>query len=109
MLDAPGAVMATSLNESPSEKEGKSVLPRQRREPGRASMKVPPKRKGNAVRAGRRLVYIGASMKVPPKRKGNAGCAENQSAAQSLNESPSEKEGKSPLVDQGRRRNTSPQ
>ena len=35
------------LNESPSEKEGKSVLTRQGREPGRPSMKVPPKRKGN--------------------------------------------------------------
>ena len=37
------------------------------------------------------------SMKVPPKRKGNAGAASGcPDAVASLNESPSEKEGKSP-------------
>ena len=60
-----------SLNESPSEKEGKLCLcyrPYPRRY--RPSMKVPPKRKGNSV------VQIGAN------------------TATTLNESPSEKEGK---------------
>ena len=67
--------MKPSLNESPSEKEGKS----------------------------RRLTKVQvdqhASMKVPPKRKGN-GAFRVESAATDgcLNESPSEKEGKFPLA-----------
>ena len=60
-------------------------------------MKVPPKRKGNA-----RGVYPcgtsfgDPSMKVPPKRKGNvvAVCVKVEKIG-ALNESPSEKEGKS--------------
>ena len=38
-----------------------------------------------------------ASMKVPPKRKGNAERAASKAARDRLNESPSEKEGKSLL------------
>ena len=38
-----------TLNESPSEKEGKSIPERTRTVILRPSMKVPPKRKGNAV------------------------------------------------------------
>ena len=37
------------LNESPSEKEGKSTPPSTRKKKQQASMKVPPKRKGNRV------------------------------------------------------------
>ena len=37
-----------------------------------------------------------ASMKVPPKRKGNSGKTLDDVIAWSLNESPSEKEGKYP-------------
>ena len=61
------------LNESPSEKEGKSVIQSGAiRNVVLASMKVPPKRKGN-VRLAAHLIAVGlaASMKVPPKRKGN--------------------------------------
>ena len=63
-----------TLNESPSEKEGKSRLWMLRRWICglRPSMKVPPKRKGNL--AGFIAVCKGLyspSMKVPPKRKGN--------------------------------------
>ena len=60
------------LNESPSEKEGKcfTTLPN-----GRfcfqASMKAPPKRKGNCDRKFHWRSFCTASMKAPPKRKGN--------------------------------------
>ncbi len=69
---AASIVMTTRLNESPSEKEGKffgySTHPR---------------------------AAVPASMKVPPKRKGNAGSSTPFSGApMGLNESPSEKEGK---------------
>ena len=62
----------TSLNESPSEKEGKFriELMLMRGNPS-ASMKVPPKRKGNHSEVTRERVNVHASMKVPPKRKGN--------------------------------------
>ena len=61
-----------------------------------ASMKVPPKRKGNA-KAGPLSIGPGdASMKVPPKRKGNFGAPLSYAPELAcLNESPSEKEGKS--------------
>ena len=64
--------------------------------PLEASMKVPPKRKGNAIhQRAQRLEQLTASMKVPPKRKGNAVRADSgRLSAESLNESPSEKEGK---------------
>ena len=61
------------------------------------SMKVPPKRKGNWRRLARCLsVFSRPSMKVPPKRKGNCGGLPRDSCACTLNESPSEKEGKYP-------------
>ena len=67
-------LLRCSLNESPSEKEGKYLgavtIPNNEL----ASMKVPPKRKGNSATAGSRIL-----------------------PASSLNESPSEKEGKSCL------------
>ena len=62
----------STLNESPSEKEGKSLRFLLNAAVSCPSMKVPPKRKGNAA------VFLlpGAqflpSMKVPPKRKGNS-------------------------------------
>ena len=62
---------AKSLNESPSEKEGKSALAAFSGPCRKASMKVPPKRKGNRKW-------------VPREARRNSG----------LNESPSEKEGK---------------
>ena len=60
------------------------------------SMKVPPKRKGNGVRLpGTCTGSLCPSMKVPPKRKGNLGkVREIYPEMRSLNESPSEKEGK---------------
>ena len=59
-------------------------------------MKVPPKRKGNDVGDWRGDSYHLPSMKVPPKRKGNAGLAAvAYGYTKPLNESPSEKEGKS--------------
>ena len=62
----------------------------------KASMKVPPKRKGNLDDLVLVItVTLIASMKVPPKRKANTTTdkANIQNMA-SLNESPSEKEGK---------------
>ena len=62
-----------SLNESPSEKEGKYSLPRRIvRSFLLASMKVPPKRKGNITDSVHDASGAIASMKVPPKRKGNS-------------------------------------
>ena len=57
-------------------------------------MKVPPKRKGNFSHSRASPMLIGPSMKVPPKRKGNTMAYINSERSLSLNESPSEKEGK---------------
>ena len=65
-----GCRLPHPLNESPSEKEGKS-----------RSMA----RYGDIVLP---------SMKVPPKRKGNKEALPPDSVVEALNESPSEKEGK---------------
>ena len=66
-----------SLNESPSEKEGKWAR----------LLRV-----NGAVEV--------ASMKVPPKRKGNTGAPEVPAKGCCLNESPSEKEGKYGFLNQ---------
>ena len=67
-----GNASPASLNESPSEKEGKLKVPALSAaaftEP---SMKVPPKRKGNMDVVEGEVEFCGPSMKVPPKRKGN--------------------------------------
>ena len=68
-------IQRISLNESPSEKEGKFFPPLSSSRLIRASMKVPPKRKGN-----------GEQLRVPAHK------------ATRLNESPSEKEGKSFVI-----------
>ena len=79
-------VLADPLNESPSEKEGKFVIQL-------ACCHVPL-----------------PSMKVPPKRKGNPGVAWAVGLpAISLNESPSEKEGKSSRSRPNRTRGADPQ
>ena len=62
---------ATSLNESPSEKEGKFVSQFVYNLPLIPSMKVPPKRKGNPSVMDASFEYLKASMKALPKRKGN--------------------------------------
>ena len=60
------------------------------------SMKVPPKRKGNINHKRSVEMFSNPSMKVPPKRKGNAADESHADAPHAtLNESPSEKEGKS--------------
>ena len=85
------------LNESPSEKEGKCCIwcaGRYRRV--HPSMKVPPKRKGNCLNSFVRDFHFEPSMKVPPKRKGNlVATVPFAQLDMPLNESPSEKEGKS--------------
>ena len=60
-----------SLNESPSEKEGKLEALGFLLIVWFPSMKVPPKRKGNLVVVAGGYAGNGPSMKVPPKRKGN--------------------------------------
>ena len=94
----PLATERIPLNESPSEKEGKSASSAA----GSASssvapsMKVPPKRKGNHDVATGCSQRCDPSMKVPPKRKGNpVGTSCTFTMRETLNESPSEKEGKS--------------
>ena len=87
---------APCLNESPSEKEGKlPVILNDSSVSTLASMKVPPKRKGNSPLLSEFAESIIASMKVPPKRKGNSRVAAVSVMFTGLNESPSEKEGKS--------------
>ena len=110
--------LRSALNESPSEKEGKSCgfsgwlriyYPQWKSlRKGREivdgfykpncfsgpSMKVPPKRKGNSGIDFLVAGDIQPSMKVPPKRKGNSSSPAHHILAGSLNESPSEKEGK---------------
>ena len=63
-------------------------------------MKVPPKRKGNLTIIHAVNLETRPSMKVPPKRKGNVGIGTAQSITfrATLNESPSEKEGKSNAI-----------
>ncbi len=59
------------------------------------SMKVPPKRKGNPDDEGLVPLRCFPSMKVPPKRKGNLLASKSRALVlMTLNESPSEKEGK---------------
>ena len=59
------------------------------------SMKVPPKRKGNDGDRGSHVTLRPPSMKVPPKRKGNPyRSGRGVGRGSTLNESPSEKEGK---------------
>ena len=71
-IKAADEARAMSLNESPSEKEGKSPHQKPPGMPRSPSMKVPPKRKGNLVEAPQgKIRTIDPSMKVPPKRKGN--------------------------------------
>ena len=86
----------SSLNESPSQKEGKYRVGAVRyREQHGASMKVPPKRKGNEGLPHSKVLDSFASMKVPPKRKGNVDIVGIEYPLLiSLNESPSQKEGK---------------
>ena len=61
-----------TLNESPSEKEGKWDNPQAiRGKKPQPSMKVPPKRKGNREGKTQAQIVDDPSMKVPPKRKGN--------------------------------------
>ena len=83
-----------TLNESPSEKEGKSLLRDKMRVQHLPSMKVPPKRKGNWWCRPAGDPAVRPSMKVPPKRKGNEGEKKGKNKPETLNESPSEKEGK---------------
>ena len=61
-------------------------------------MKVPPKRKGNQPVQGAPGCGCRPSMKVPPKRKGNEGIQRGANRLHTLNESPSEKEGKSTAI-----------
>ena len=93
------AVKPMPLNESPSEKEGKCLNVVGDGFLDRPSMKVPPKRKGNLAQAACIAQWRHPSMKVPPKRKGNSRIPEGlDKLASALNESPSEKEGKSASI-----------
>ena len=69
-----------ALNESPSEKEGKSQAVTESDRERQPSMKVPPKRKGNCIGRRDRVEVHTPSMKVPPKRKGNRGDVERSAA-----------------------------
>ena len=85
----------SSLNESPSEKEGKCIRIRTSHRSLRPSMKVPPKRKGNLCPrlSERRAVPLNES---PSEKEGKSKHTDpTAEEVQALNESPSEKEGKS--------------
>ena len=96
MDQAPVAELQKSLNESPSEKEGKCRPVLQEVISKLRLNESPSEKEGKSATGYCGGVFLCASMKVPPKRKGNfhrvrdkAGCKKG------LNESPSEKEGKS--------------
>ena len=82
------------LNESPSEKEGKSTRGGDVGCGDCASMKVPPKRKGNQVEYAKKQYEAGLN-ESPSEKEGKYGrTRQGNSARTGLNESPSEKEGK---------------
>ena len=85
-----------SLNESPSEKEGKCGFSLLRlTHLIYASMKVPPKRKGNRHRTVPGLGLVASLNESPSEKEGKWRPARRLPvAALCLNESPSEKEGK---------------
>ena len=84
------------LNESPSEKEGKFNSAASGLSHHGASMKALPRRKGNVSSLERQHLRLTASMKAPPKRKGNAAaCATAFIWTQHLNEGPYKIVGKS--------------
>ena len=85
---------ATSLNESPSEKEGKSVTEASVNAERFPSMKVPPKRKGNKNVPGANARYISLNESPSEKEGKFRERGRRPSPAIPLNESPSEKEGK---------------
>ena len=84
------------LNESPSEKEGKSEVNAFTVTFDRASMKVPPKRKGNGFSTGVKLLAPLRLNESPSEKEGKSspGALSNRPHLLGLNESPSEKEGK---------------
>ena len=68
-----GSREITSLNESPSQKEGKSVETQKARQKNLSLNESPSQKEGKyADPAHDDSRLFGASMKVPPKRKGNA-------------------------------------
>ena len=84
-----------SLNESPSEKEGKSVAALQFFKGEAASMKAPPRRKGNFRTRLQVFLICWGLNESPSKKEGK--CSRpipSRAACQTLNESPSQKEGK---------------
>ena len=98
------------LNESPSEKEGKyriaNLFPRVP-EPLNES---PSEKEGKSPEPlGTACLKIEPSMKVPPKRKGNLFPGNIQFSGWTLNESPSEKEGKFGAPSRGRLQTPIPQ
>ena len=83
------------LNESPSEKEGKSVLKNASTVVRMASMKALPKRKGNGEPFSVRIDSIFCLNESPSEKEGKWISPGTQfQSPSSLNESPSEKEGK---------------
>ena len=90
-----GTSRVISLNESPSEKEGKSPLYAYTRADLAASMKVPPKRKGNTKRVERFSPVAWCLNESPSEKEGKFRVTNVETGESfSLNESPSEKEGK---------------
>ena len=69
--NAPGMLVAARLNESPSEKEGKSVVPLARSMTVSSLNESPSEKEGKSPSPEARPQIYPASMKVPPKRKGN--------------------------------------
>ena len=83
-----------TLNESPSEKEGKSVSTTAPTSQMHSLNESPSEKEGKFPAAELVLCVHPPSMKVPPKRKGNPHLGKSHLGNISLNESPSEKEGK---------------
>ena len=85
-----------SLNESPSEKEGKWRSPSRSSSSSQASMKALPKRKGNFFFKDKEIAVVGLNESPSEKEGKFVRGASSGIPCCCLNESPSEKEGKSP-------------
>ena len=85
-----------TLNESPSEKEGKSLFSEKGIKVLTPSMKVPPKRKGNFSDSTNPNSPNASLNESPSEKEGksHATLTVHSSTLRALNESPSEKEGK---------------
>ena len=97
---SPVSLPVRTLNESPSEKEGKCLAPMRKAVSRCPSMKVPPKRKGNNLIRVHSFSLRSALNESPSEKEGKFAPSRSFLRKRvTLNESPSEKEGKSLILE----------